>query len=357
MSGPGGRLLVLDLQQHDQTWVRARFGDRRLGFSRSALESLLLGGGLVDVSVTIGAQKAGDPFTVLIASGAKSKSTSDSRLPKHATPQGEGPVVSGTDHLRDLLARRIVVLDGAMGTMLPDAVNKDAVVLTDPDRVRQIHAAYLEAGADIIKTNTFRATSVAQSPFGAGASVYEINLAAARLARDAADASVTRPPSRQRFVAGVIGPARAAPDVLREAYGQQVRGLIDGGADLLLVETIVNTRSVAAALEASATEFERRGSSVPLMLSATIDRQGRLPSGETLEAFVAAVADPLPFSIGLNCGHGARTIAMHVAELARHWDGCISCHPSAGLPDAFGEYGERPGDTARCFERSRRRDW
>ena len=254
--------------------------------------------------------------------------------------------MSASDHLRDLLARRIVVLDGAMGTMLPDAVNKDAVVLTDPGRVKRIHAAYLEAGADIIKTNTFRATSVAQPSSAVGASTYETNVAAARLAKDAAAECLTRSPGRQRFVAGVIGPARAAPGVLREAYGEQVRGLIDGGADLLLVETIVDTRSAAAALDASAAEFERRGSSVPLMLSATIDRQGRLPSGETLEAFVAAVADPPPFSIGLNCGHGARSMAMHVAELARYWDACISCHPSAGLPDALGEYGERPGDTA-----------
>jgi 5-methyltetrahydrofolate--homocysteine methyltransferase len=125
-----------------------------------------------------------------------------------------------------------------------------------------------------------------------------------------------------------------------------VRGLVDGGADLLLIETIVDTRAASAALAAGAAEFERRDAALPMMLSATTDREGRLPSGETLGAFVAAVREARPFSLGLNCAHGARDIGTHVAELARHWDGCISCHPSAGLPDASGEYRERPEDIA-----------
>ena len=254
--------------------------------------------------------------------------------------------MNAVDRLRELLSRRIVVLDGAMGTMLPDAGSKDALVLARPDLVRRIHEAYLEAGADIIKTNTFRATSIGLSPPGIGASAYEINVVAARLARGAADECSRRTPDWPRFVAGVVGPARAAPGKLRQAYREQIRGLLDGGADLLLIETIVDTRAATAALAASAAEFEHRGLSVPLMVSATTDRQGRLPSGETLGAFVAAVAHQPPFSIGLNCGHGARSMAPHLAELARHWDGRVSCHPSAGLPDALGVYGERADDTA-----------
>ena len=254
--------------------------------------------------------------------------------------------MSDSDHLKDLLASRIVVLDGAIGTLLPDVVNRDGLVLSDPGRVARIHEDYLEAGADIIKTNSFRATSIAQAAHGLGARAYELNVTAARLARNAADEWSRRTPERRRFVAGVVGPAGAAPGGARQAYAEQMRGLIDGGVDLLLVETIVDTRAASAALAASAAEFARRGASRPVMLSATIDRSGRLPSGETLEAFVAAVLNARPFSVGLNCAHGARGISAHVAELARHWDGWISCHPSAGLPGASGEYGEYPEELA-----------
>ena len=254
--------------------------------------------------------------------------------------------MSDSDHLKDLLASRIVVLDGAIGTLLPDVVNRDGLVLSDPGRVTRIHEDYLEAGADIIKTNSFRATSIAQAAHALGARAYELNVTAARLARNAADEWSRRTPERRRFVAGVVGPAGAAPDGAREAYAEQMRGLIDGGVDLLLVETIVDTRAASAALAASAAEFARRGASRPVMFSATIDRSGRLPSGETLEAFVAVVRNARPFSVGLNCAHGARGIGAHVAELARHWDGWISCHPSAGLPGASGEYGEYPEELA-----------
>jgi len=258
--------------------------------------------------------------------------------------------VSG-DHLSDLLARRIVVLDGAIGTLLPDVVNRDGLVLSDPGRVSRIHEDYLEAGADIIKTNTFRATSITQAAHGLGARAYELNVTAARLARQAADEWSRKTPERRRFVAGVVGPAGAVPDGGRAAYAEQMRGLVDGGVDLLLVETIVDTRAATAALAAGAAEFARRGASRPVMLSATIDRMGRLPSGETLEAFVAAVRDARPLSIGLNCAHGARGIGAHVAELARHWDGCVSCHPSAGLPVASGKYDEHPEELASVLRR------
>ena len=259
--------------------------------------------------------------------------------------------MSAADRLRQLLGRRIAVLDGAIGTLLPDVVNRDGLVLSDPGRVTRIHEDYLAAGADIIKTNSFRATSIAQAAHGLGARAYELNVTAARLARNAADGWSPKTPGRRRFVAGVVGPAGAILDGGREAYAEQMRGLVDGGVDLLLVETIVDTRAASAALAAAAAEFTRRGTSSPVMLSATVDRRGRLPSGETLEAFVDAVRDARPFSVGLNCAYGARGIAAHVAELARHWDGCISCHPSAGLPDGSGEYGEHPADLASVLRR------
>jgi 5-methyltetrahydrofolate--homocysteine methyltransferase len=253
--------------------------------------------------------------------------------------------VTATDRLRELLLRRIAVLDGAMGTLLTDVTNPDGMVLTDPGRVTRIHEDYLEAGADVIKTNTFRGTSLAQTEHGLGARAYSLNATAARLARNVADEWSRRTP-RMRFVAGVIGPVRAEPDVTRQAYAEQIRGLIDGGVDLLLIETIVDTRAAVAALAAAAAEFERCGAAVPIMLSATTDRHSNLPSGETLDAFVAAVRDAKPFSLGVNCAYGSRDMGTHVARLVRHWDGPISCHPSAGLPDAAGEYVERPADLA-----------
>jgi 5-methyltetrahydrofolate--homocysteine methyltransferase len=239
-----------------------------------------------------------------------------------------------------------VVLDGAMGTMLTGVANPDGIVLTDPERITRIHRDYLEAGADVVKTNTFRATSLAQTAHGLGARAYALNATAARLARIASDEWSSRTPARMRFVAGVIGPLRAEPDVARRAYAEQIHGLLDGGADLLLIETIVDTRAAVAALAAAAAEFERRDAALPIMLSATIDRHGNLPSGETLQGFVAAVRHAAPFSLGVNCAYGSRGIDSHLATLARHWDGRISCHPSAGLPDASGGYSEQPDDVA-----------
>jgi 5-methyltetrahydrofolate--homocysteine methyltransferase len=258
--------------------------------------------------------------------------------------------VAAIDRLRDLLARRIVVLDGAVGTMLTGVVNRDGLVLSHPDRVARVHEAYLEAGADIISTNTFRATSIAQAAHGLGTRTYDLNVAAARLARSAADEWSRRSPAQPRFVAGSVGPAHATPEALRDAYAQQVRGLIDGGADLLLFETIVDTRAAGAAVAAIANEFARCGASLPAMFSATTDQQGRLPSGETLEAFVGAVHEARPFSLGVNCSEGVRGMQSQIEELARYWDSWISCHPSAGLPDVAGTYGDRPEDLASVLQ-------
>ncbi len=228
--------------------------------------------------------------------------------------------MSVTDRLRQLLTQRVAVLDGARGTMPAGMADAD------------IHAAYLAAGADIIKTSTFQAAT------------YEDNAAAARLARWAVHSSVPGGPTP--FVAGVIGPARGSFDVLLERSRARVRGLIDGGVDLLLVETIMNTTQVVAAAAAIRDELDERGLSLPVMFSATVDRQGCLPSGETLEAFATAAAGAQAFSVGVNCAHGARDIAAHVTRLAELTDGYISCHPSAGLPDASGRYPESAAEVA-----------
>jgi 5-methyltetrahydrofolate--homocysteine methyltransferase len=242
--------------------------------------------------------------------------------------------MTAADRLRQLLSRRIVVIDGAIGTLLSDVPDKEALAATDPARLAAIHTAYLDAGADIIKTNTFRATT------------YEANAAAARIARRVADDHTRGVPARRPLVAGVIGPVRGTSDTIQAVHHAQVRGLIDGGVDLLLVETIMDTSQAQAAAAAARADVDERGSRIPLMCSATLDRAGRLLSGETLETFVASVTDAQPLSIGLNCAHGARDIGPHLARLASLTDAYVSCHPSAGLPDANGHYPERPEDTA-----------
>ena len=287
------------------------------------------------------------------------------------------------DLLRDLLAQRILILDGAMGTMVqrhkldefgfrgerfrshprPLKNDIDLLVLTRPEIISAIHEAYLEAGADIIETNTFASTSIAQADYGLESAAYELNVAGARLARAAADEWSRRTPGRPRFVAGAIGPTNRtlsiSPDVgnpafrastfaaVRTAYREQVRGLIDGGADLLLLETIFDTLNAKAAIAAMLDEFEARGRELPIMISATItDRSGRTLSGQTLDAFYVSIRHARPFSVGLNCSFGARELRPSVAELARASDEYITCHPNAGLPNAFGEYDERPAQTA-----------
>jgi 5-methyltetrahydrofolate--homocysteine methyltransferase len=285
--------------------------------------------------------------------------------------------------LDTLLSRRILLLDGAMGTMvqrhrLTEADfrgerfrhhardlrgNNDLLALTRPDVVAGIHHQYLEAGCDIVETATFSATAVAQADYGLEAIVYELNVEAAKLARAAAAEWTARTPDRPRFVAGSMGPTNKilsiSPDVnnpaarsltfdqLREAYKEQVRGLIDGGCDLLLLETIVDTLNAKAGIVAIEEVFEERGIRLPLMLSATItDRSGRTLSGQTIDAFYVSIAHARPFSVGLNCALGARDMRPYLAELARVAGCYVSCYPNAGLPNAFGEYDERPSDTA-----------
>ncbi len=280
--------------------------------------------------------------------------------------------------LRQLAAERILVLDGAMGTMIQalgldeeafrgarfDAWNRevrgnnDLLVLTRPDAIRAIHLAYFRAGADIVSTNTFSSTRIAQADYGMAEMAYELNLEGARLARDAARLAQDED-GRQRFVAGAIGPtnrtASISPDVLnpsfrsvtfddlRIAYTEQVRGLLDGGVDTLLIETIFDTLNAKATIFAIAEEFDARGIAVPVMISGTItDRSGRLLAGQTPEAFWNSVAHTTPLSVGFNCALGAKEMRAHVAELGRVADTLICAYPNAGLPNEFGHYDEGP---------------
>ena len=285
--------------------------------------------------------------------------------------------------LSDTLAHRIVFLDGAMGTMIqrrnlgeddfrgarfadhpsPLGGNNDLLVLTRPDVIERVHDEYLAAGADIIETNTFSSTSIAQADYGMEHVVHELNVEAARIARRAADRSTATDPSRPRFVAGAIGPLNRtlslSPDVndpgyravtfdqVVAAYDEQVRGLIEGGVDLLLVETIFDTLNAKAAIVAIENVFEDLGRRLPIMISVTItDASGRTLSGQTIEAFWTSIAHARPFSVGVNCALGAAAMRPHISDLARISDCWVSCYPNAGLPNAFGEYDELPDDTA-----------
>ncbi|MBU6366401.1 MAG: methionine synthase [Gemmatimonadetes bacterium] len=285
--------------------------------------------------------------------------------------------------LPDLLARRILVLDGAMGTMLqrhrlgeadfrgarfadwPRDLkgNNDLLVLTQPDVVADVHRQYLAAGADLLETNTFNANTISMADYGMEALAYELNVAGAALARRVADEFEAADPARPRYVAGVLGPtnrtASISPEVenpgarnvtwarLVDAYAEAVRGLVDGGADLLLVETIFDTLNAKAALYAVAAEAERTGVALPVMISGTItDASGRTLSGQTAEAFWVSVMHARPLSIGLNCALGAQQLRAHVAELSRQADTHVSAHPNAGLPNAFGGYDESPEQMA-----------
>ncbi|MFQ5513104.1 MAG: methionine synthase [Myxococcota bacterium] len=285
--------------------------------------------------------------------------------------------------LAERLAQRILVLDGAMGTMIqrrsltesdfrgqrfrrhPKHLkgNNEVLSLTCPDLVREIHEAYLEAGADIVETNSFGANAVSQAEYGLEDHVYELNRESARLARAACERWSERDPSRPRLVAGSIGPTNRtlsiSPDVedptfraidfdaLREAYAAQVRGLCDGGADLLLVETIFDTLNAKAAIFAIQEILEEKGIERPIVLSVTItDRSGRTLSGQTIEAFWTSVAHARPLAVGLNCSLGAEQMRPHVAELAARAPVLTHCYPNAGLPNAFGAYDEPPERTA-----------
>ncbi|MEQ1574913.1 MAG: methionine synthase, partial [Vicinamibacterales bacterium] len=285
--------------------------------------------------------------------------------------------------LKDLLSRRILLLDGAMGTMIqrhrlteedfrgerfrqhPRDLkgNSDILVLTRPDVIGAIHREYLDAGADIIETNTFSSTAIAQADYGLEALAYELSLEGTRLAKRAAVEWTARTPDRPRFVAGALGPTNRtlsiSPDVnnpafravtfdqICDAYREQTRGLIDGGADLLLLETIFDTLNAKAAIAAILDVFEERGVEIPLMISVTItDRSGRTLSGQTLDAFHVSIRHARPFSVGLNCALGARDMRPYLAELARIAETYVTCYPNAGLPNAFGQYDELPRDTA-----------
>ncbi|OFW17609.1 MAG: methionine synthase [Acidobacteria bacterium RIFCSPLOWO2_02_FULL_65_29] len=285
-----------------------------------------------------------------------------------------------------LLSSRILVLDGAMGTMIQRHAlteadfrgdrfknhsrdlkgDNDVLVLTRPDLVSAVHHAYLEAGSDIIETNTFNGQAISQADYALEPLAYELNVAGATLARAAADEWTARTPDRPRFVAGSIGPTNKilsiSPDVndpafrnmtfdeLRDAYKTQVRGLIDGGCDLLLLETIVDTLNAKAGIVAIEEVFAAQAIRLPLMISVTItDRSGRTLSGQTIDAFWVTVAHAAPFSVGLNCALGARDMRPYVQELARIATCYVSCYPNAGLPNPFGEYDEHPSDTSRCL--------
>jgi 5-methyltetrahydrofolate--homocysteine methyltransferase len=296
--------------------------------------------------------------------------------------------------LEALLRERILLLDGAMGTMIQRARlaeedyrgarfrdwprelrgNNDLLCLTQPALVRDIHARYLAAGADIVETNTFNSTSIALADYDMQSLARELNLAAARLAREAADECMRGAAGRPRFVAGVLGPtnktASLSPDVndpgyravdfdgLVVAYGEALDGLLEGEVDLLLVETVFDTLNAKAALFAIESAFAARGRRLPVMVSGTItDASGRTLSGQTAEAFYNSIRHAHPLAVGLNCALGARELRPYVEELSRIAGQFTSCHPNAGLPNAFGEYDDTPESMAAHIGEWARNGW
>lgn len=286
-------------------------------------------------------------------------------------------------HLKEEIKHRVLVLDGAMGTMIQGyglteadfrgerfkdhpvdlKGDNELIGLVRPDILREIHLKYFRAGADIAETNTFGATVIAQADYQLEAVSYEMNVASARIAREAAEIAESETPGRVCYVAGVLGPtnrtASISPKVsdpgfrnvtfddLRDAYKESTRGLIEGGADLILVETIFDTLNAKAALFAVSEVFEELGFELPIMISGTItDMSGRLLSGQTPEAFWNSVSHVKPFSIGLNCALGAKEMRPHVHTLATVAGVNISAHPNAGLPNEMGEYDESPDQMA-----------
>ena len=286
------------------------------------------------------------------------------------------------DALREAAARRILVLDGAMGTEIQNLRlseadfrgrrfegwnqdlkgNNDLLILTQPEEVREIHLSYFRAGADIVETNTFSGTSIAQADYGMEAIVYELNREGARLAREAALIAASED-GRRRFVAGAVGPTNRtlsiSPDVnnpgyravtfdeVRDAYEEQVRGLVDGGAEIILIETIFDTLNAKAAIVATHRVFAERSVDLPIMISGTItDLSGRTLSGQTPTAFWHSVRHAKPFSIGLNCALGAREMRAHIQEIAKVAETLVCAYPNAGLPNEFGLYDESPEATA-----------
>ncbi|MFL6165530.1 MAG: homocysteine S-methyltransferase family protein, partial [Ornithinibacter sp.] len=291
-----------------------------------------------------------------------------------------------TADLTASLRERVLVLDGAMATMIQGhglseadyrgarfadhgsdlQGNNDLLSLTQPELIREVHRKYLEAGAELLETNTFNAQRISQADYAMEDLAYEMNVAAAALARAEADAMTERTPDRPRWVVGALGPtnrtASISPDVndpgarnvtydeLVEAYLEQARGLVDGGADVLLVETIFDTLNAKAAIYALETLFEEHDRRWPVMISGTItDASGRTLSGQVTEAFWYSVRHARPLAVGLNCALGAGELRPYVAELSRIADCFVSAHPNAGLPNAFGEYDETPEAMARVI--------
>jgi 5-methyltetrahydrofolate--homocysteine methyltransferase len=281
--------------------------------------------------------------------------------------------------IKHILQKHILVLDGAMGTMLqqynfseedfrgerfkdyPSSLkgNNDLLSLTQPEAIATIHAKYFEAGADIVETNTFSGTTIAMADYNMEDLVYELNYESAKIAKKVAEEFTKQNPDKPRFVAGSIGPtnktASLSPDVnrpeyraitfeeLRVAYKQQVEALIDGGVDLLLVETIFDTLNAKAALFAIEEVKEDRGIDIPIMVSGTItDASGRTLSGQTVEAFLASISHIPLLSVGFNCALGAEQLKPYLQRLSDKTDFYTSAHPNAGLPNAFGEYEESP---------------
>jgi len=301
--------------------------------------------------------------------------------------------------LEAALARHILVIDGAMGTMLQNYKldedgyrgerfarghagthahghgpscehdvkgNNDLLTLTQPDIIKAVHTKYLDAGADLVETNTFNSTTISQADYHLQHLVPELNREGARLARECCDAAEAKTPGKPRFVIGVLGPtsrtASISPDVnnpgfrnvsfdeLAAAYVEAARGLIDGGADVLMVETVFDTLNAKAALFGIEQVFDALGARVPVMISGTItDLSGRTLSGQTAEAFYYSLRHAQPLSIGLNCALGATELRAYVDALAQIADCRISTHPNAGLPNAFGEYDETPEHMAQVI--------
>ena len=284
-----------------------------------------------------------------------------------------------TAALHAAISKNILIIDGAMGTMIQryklteadyrgeffkDSKhdlkgNNDLLSITRPDIISAIHKEYLEAGADIIETNTFSGTTIAQADYHLQSEVYDINFESAKLAKAAAMEYTAKNPDKPRFVAGAIGPTNRtlslSPDVnnpgyravtfdeVMQAYYEQVEALVDGGVDIILIETIFDTLNAKAAIFATKKYFKDKQVELPIMISGTItDASGRTLSGQTLEAFYTSIAHAKPFSVGLNCALGAADMRQHIEELNNIASCYVSCYPNAGLPNAFGGYDETP---------------
>ncbi|TAH26688.1 MAG: 5-methyltetrahydrofolate--homocysteine methyltransferase [Cytophagales bacterium] len=292
-----------------------------------------------------------------------------------------------SQNIKEILKERILVLDGAMGTMIqryhldendfrnealqnhshPLKGNNDLLSITRPDIIREIHAQYFEAGADIAETNTFSGTTIAQADYKLEHLVYELNFQSAKIAKSVAEEFTRLNPEKPRFVAGAIGPTNRtcsiSPDVndpgyratsfdeLRLAYKHQVKALIDGGVDILLVETIFDTLNAKSAIFAIQEVFDEIGKELPIMVSGTItDASGRTLTGQTTEAFLISVSHAPLLSIGLNCALGAKELRPYLQVLSKESEFLISAHPNAGLPNEFGQYDETPEQMAAQIE-------